>query len=73
MKITNNSVILKNLFEIEEGDIFLHGGHYYIAGEINFIDHKRDCYDLSINMIRTFMQNLIVYSWCGDKCELIIR
>ena len=72
MKIKNNSMKTDSLFNLDEGDIFLYNDHYYIAGEISFIDHRRECYDLSMNYVRIFTVNYEVISWNGNECELII-
>lgn len=73
MKIKNGTLNLTTLFDIEVGDIFLYEEHYYIAGEINWCDHYRECYDLTINLHRQFTVNHTVYAWDGRNCELVIR
>lgn len=73
MKIKNNSMKLCMLFELEEGDIFLYENCYYIAGETCMIDHRRNCYNLTLNTTKEFIINHTVYAWDGRQCELIVR
>ena len=73
MKITNGTMKLSTLFDLDEGDIFLYEEHYYIAGTINYYDQTRECYDLTINLSRKFTVNHTCYAWYGENCELIIR
>lgn len=71
MKITNSSMKLKELFDLNDGNLFFYESHYYIAGEVDYLNHKRECYNLSLNVSRTFSINHTVYVF--DDCELIIR
>lgn len=73
MKITNGSLKLSTIFDLDEEDIFLYEGNYYIAGRIDYCNHRRECYNLTLNLTRTFTVNFECYGWNSENCELIIR
>lgn len=72
MKITNGTLKLSTIFELDDEDIFLYEEHYYIAGRIDY-NHYRESYDITLNTERTFTVNDTCYAWSGKNCELIIR
>ena len=73
MKITNGSLNLTTIFDLDDEDIFLYEEHYYIAGTIDYYNRRRECYDITLNTARTFTVNHTCYAWSGENCELIIR
>ena len=71
MKITNSSMKLRELFDLNDGNLFFYESNYYIAGDVNYYNHTRECYNLSLNVSKTFTINHTVYTF--EDCELIIR
>ena len=64
MRIKGNG-IANNVMALDDGDIFKYGGYYYIAGERNYQNCTRECYNLSQNYVINMKFDPVVEYWHG--------
>ena len=71
MRIKGNGKA-NNLMELYDGDIFKLYDIYYIAGEKNYVNCTRECYNLSRNYVVNLKHNPVVEYWSGDEAILTL-
>lgn len=71
MRIKGNGKA-NNLMGLNDGDIFKLYGSYYIAGEKNYMDNTRECYNLSQNYVVRLKHDPFVEYWHGDETILTL-